>query len=165
MEQKLIEEQTAKRIEETVNQRVQEELDKRKDEIENEVLRRIEEAKKAMEAEMMKEIEKRRLELLEEEQKREVGNHFNIETSLFLDIKYMSKVQAMCLLLHTSSSDLASICTYQQFSSWTVYIAPVLHSRKVRLISQETSKNQNLVKMKITSTPKTKSLLSFEGHI
>lgn len=75
MEQKLIEEQTAKRIEETVNRRVQEELDKRKDEIENEVLRRIEEAKKAMEAEMMKEIETRRLELLEEEQKREVGIH------------------------------------------------------------------------------------------
>lgn len=127
MEQKLIEEQTAKRIEETVNQRVQEELDKRKDEIENEVLRRIEEAKKAMEAEMMKEIEKRRLELLEEEQKREVGNHFNIETSLFLDITYMSKVQAMCLLLHTSPSDLAPMCT-QQFSSWTAYIAPVLQS-------------------------------------
>lgn len=41
-----MEEETTKRVEELVAKRVQEELEKRKDEIEAEVLRRVEEAKK-----------------------------------------------------------------------------------------------------------------------
>lgn len=72
MEQRLVEEETAKRIEEMVKKRVEEELEKRKEEIEQEVLRRIEEAKREMEKEMMEEMERRRQVLLEEEKKRQV---------------------------------------------------------------------------------------------
>lgn len=61
-----------KRIEELVAIRVEEELEKRKDEIEQEVLRRVEEAKKVMEETMMQELEQRKKEQLEEARKREV---------------------------------------------------------------------------------------------
>lgn len=46
LQARLIEEETARRVEELVAKRVQEELERRKDEIEAEVLRRVEEAKK-----------------------------------------------------------------------------------------------------------------------
>ena len=46
LEAKLVEEETAKRVEQLVAERVQQELERRKDEIEAEVLRRVEEAKK-----------------------------------------------------------------------------------------------------------------------
>ena len=72
-EQKMIEEETAKRIEEMVAQRVAEELEKRRDEIEAEVLRRVEEAKQIMEKQMLEELERRRKERLEEEARREVS--------------------------------------------------------------------------------------------
>lgn len=42
----MVEEETAKRVEQLVAERVQQELERRKDEIEAEVLRRVEEAKK-----------------------------------------------------------------------------------------------------------------------
>ena len=61
-----------KRIEELVAIRVEEELEKRKDEIEKEVLKRVEEAKKVMEETMMQELEQRKQEQLEEARKREV---------------------------------------------------------------------------------------------
>lgn len=54
--------------------RVAEELEKRKDEIEAEVLRRVEEAKQIMEQQMLQELERRRKERLEEENRREVGS-------------------------------------------------------------------------------------------
>ncbi len=54
-------------------QRVAEELERRRDEIEAEVLRRVEEAKKVMEAEMLQEMERRKQEQLEEAKRREVG--------------------------------------------------------------------------------------------
>lgn len=72
-EQKIVEEETVKRIEEMVAQRVAEELEKRKDEIEAEVLRRVEEAKQIMERQMLEELERRRKERLEEENRREVS--------------------------------------------------------------------------------------------
>lgn len=72
-EQKIVEEETVKRIEEMVAQRVAEELEKRKDEIETEVLRRVEEAKQIMERQMLEELERRRKERLEEENRREVS--------------------------------------------------------------------------------------------
>lgn len=56
-----------------VKRRVDEELEKRKDEIELEVSKRVEAAKKQMEQEMMIELEKRREMAREEERKREVG--------------------------------------------------------------------------------------------
>lgn len=67
-----MEEAATKRIEELVAQRVEEELERRREEIEAEVLRRVEEAKKVMEAQMLQEIEKRKQEQLEEAQRREV---------------------------------------------------------------------------------------------
>ena len=73
LEQKSIEDAANKRIEELVAQRVAEELERRRDEIEAEVLRRVEEAKKVMEAEMLQEMERRKQEQLEEAKRREVG--------------------------------------------------------------------------------------------
>ena len=52
--------------------RVEEELERRREEIETEVLKRVEEAKKIMEKQMMEELEKRKQEQLLEDQKREV---------------------------------------------------------------------------------------------
>lgn len=52
---------------------MEEELEKRKDEIESEVQRRVEAAKALMEQEMMMELEKRRAQAREEERKREVN--------------------------------------------------------------------------------------------
>ena len=72
VEQKSIEEEANKRIEVLVAQRVEEELERRRDEIEAEVLRRVEEAKKVMEQQMMEELEKRKQEQLEEAARREV---------------------------------------------------------------------------------------------
>lgn len=67
-----------------MKKRVEEELEKRKDEIELEVNRRVEAAKAQMEREMMIELEKRREAARLEEQKREV-NIFNSGCSkLFL---------------------------------------------------------------------------------
>lgn len=71
-EQKSIEDAANKRIEELVAKRVAEELERRRDEIEAEVLRRVEEAKKIMEAEMLQEMERRKQEQLEEAKRREV---------------------------------------------------------------------------------------------
>ncbi|KAI8427557.1 hypothetical protein MSG28_002065 [Choristoneura fumiferana] len=65
-EQKVVEEEAAKRIELLVKKRVEEELEKRKDEIEQEVAKRVEEAKRKMEKEMMEELERQR-----EQQRRE----------------------------------------------------------------------------------------------
>ena len=71
-EQKSIEDAANRRIEELVAQRVAEELERRKDEIEAEVLRRVEEAKKMMEQQMLEEMERRKQEQIEEARKREV---------------------------------------------------------------------------------------------
>ncbi len=72
LEEKLIEEEVAKRVEELVAQRVEEELDKRKDEIEQEVLRRVEEAKRVMEKQMLEEMEKQRQKEMEAQKLKEV---------------------------------------------------------------------------------------------
>ena len=71
-EQKNIAVEANKRIEELVAQRVEQELERRREEIEAEVLRRVEEAKKVMEAQMLKEMERKRQEQIEEQKKREV---------------------------------------------------------------------------------------------
>ena len=47
-------------------------MERRREEIETEVLKRVEEAKKIMETQMMEELEKRKQEQLLEDQKREV---------------------------------------------------------------------------------------------
>ncbi len=71
-EQKSIEDAANKRIEELVAKRVAEELERRREEIEAEVLRRVEEAKAVMEKQMLEEIERRKQEQIEEARKREV---------------------------------------------------------------------------------------------
>ena len=72
LEAKNIEEEANKRIEELVAKRVEEELERRREEIEAEVMRRVEEAKKIMEAKMMEEMERRKKEQQEEINRREV---------------------------------------------------------------------------------------------
>lgn len=71
-EQKLIEEETQKRVEEMVAKRVEGELAKHKDEIDSEVMRRVEEAKKVMEKQMLEEFERRKVEQMEALRKKEV---------------------------------------------------------------------------------------------
>lgn len=68
----IVEEEVAKKVEEMVAKRVEEELAKRKDEIELEVLRRVEEAKSVMEKQIIEEFEKKRSEEQEFQQKKEV---------------------------------------------------------------------------------------------
>lgn len=58
-----------------VKKRVEEELEKRRDEIEQDVRRRVEIAKIEMEREMMLELERKRQQIREEEKRREVGAH------------------------------------------------------------------------------------------
>ena len=67
-----MEEEVARRVEALVAQRVEEELEKRKDEIEAEVLRRVEEAKKIMESQMLEELELKRQNELALQKKKEV---------------------------------------------------------------------------------------------
>jgi len=100
-EQKIVEEETVKRIEEMVALRVAEELEKRKDEIEAEVLRRVEEAKQIMEQQMLQELERRRKERLEEENRREVlyYHHFHLANLQRKNIEFaMSNESDMQLL-------------------------------------------------------------------
>ena len=59
-------------MEALVKQRVEEELEKRKDEIEAEVLRRVEEAKRIMERQMLEELEKQREAELQSQRAKEV---------------------------------------------------------------------------------------------
>lgn len=74
----MIEEEAQKRIELLVKKRVEEELERRKDEIQSEILRRIAEKQQQMEKEMMMELEKRKAEALEEQRKREVYSYFKL---------------------------------------------------------------------------------------
>ncbi len=80
LEEKLIEEEVARRVEELVAKRVEEELEKRKEEIEAEVLRRVEEAKRIMEKEMLEEMERQRAAETEAQRLKEVKR----DTNLFL---------------------------------------------------------------------------------
>lgn len=59
-------------MEELVAKRVEEELEKRKDEIEREVLRRVEEAKRIMERQLLEELERQRQAELAAQKAREV---------------------------------------------------------------------------------------------
>lgn len=59
-------------MEELVAKRVEEELEKRKDEIEREVLRRVEEAKRIMEKQLLEELERQRQAELAAQKAREV---------------------------------------------------------------------------------------------
>lgn len=76
LEEKMIEEEVARRVEELVAKRVEEELEKRKDEIENEVLRRVEEAKHIMEVQMLNELETQRQAEVEAQKRKEVISPF-----------------------------------------------------------------------------------------
>ena len=71
-ELKSIEDRANERIEELVARRVEEELERRRDEIEAEVLKRVEEAKLIMEKQMMEELERRKQEQIAETERREV---------------------------------------------------------------------------------------------
>lgn len=59
-----------------VAKRVDEELAKHKDEIDTEVMRRVEEAKKVMEKQMLEEFERRKVEQMEALRKKEVKFDF-----------------------------------------------------------------------------------------
>ena len=64
----------ARRVQTLVAQRVDEELERRKDEIEAEVLRRVQDAKRDLEAQMVAEMERQRQLELEAQQRKQVGD-------------------------------------------------------------------------------------------
>ena len=72
MEEKLIEEEVARRVEELVATRVSAELERRRGDIEAEVERRMEQIKRAMERQMLEELEKQREAELEAQKVAEV---------------------------------------------------------------------------------------------
>ena len=100
-EQKSIQDEANKRIEEMVSKRVEEELERRRDEIEAEVLRRVEEAKKVLEAQMLEEMEKRKQEQLEEAKRREVRN---------FDLNIVFKNHYYSIFIFTPSISLDNHC-------------------------------------------------------
>jgi len=84
MEEKLIEEEVARRVDAIVKQRVEEELSRRQDEIEAEVARRVEEAKQEMEKQMLIELEKQKQERIEEQKRQEVKFAVPLATHLMV---------------------------------------------------------------------------------
>ncbi len=75
MQAKFIEEETHRRIEDVVNKRVEEELAKRKIDIDEEVMKKVEEAKKNVQQHLQIEYERKEEEILEKYKLKEVGNH------------------------------------------------------------------------------------------
>ena len=80
MEEKLIEDEVATRVEALVSERVEEELKKRRDEIEAEVLKRVEEVKQHMEKEMLAEMQRQREKELADQKAKEVTNFEQLHT-------------------------------------------------------------------------------------
>ena len=88
LEERLIEEEVAKRVEALVAKRVEEELERRKDEIEAEVLRRVEEAKKIMEKQMLEEMERQRQAEVEAQKAKEVKNNDDLWEAIMACLPY-----------------------------------------------------------------------------
>lgn len=76
MQAKFIEEETQRRIEDVVMKRVEEELAKRKIDVDEEVMRKVEEAKKHVEHHLEGEYERRTKEIAEQFKLKEVRFHF-----------------------------------------------------------------------------------------
>ena len=72
LEARFIEEETQRRIDELVAERVATEIKKRKSEIEEEVLKRVEEAKRVMERQLVEEMERKQKQQEEEEERKKV---------------------------------------------------------------------------------------------
>ena len=76
LEARFIEEETQRRIDELVAERVAAEIQKRKSEIEEEVLKRVEEAKRVMERQLVEEMERKQKQQEEEEERKKVLARF-----------------------------------------------------------------------------------------
>lgn len=76
LEARFIEEETQRRIDELVAERVAAEIQKRKVEIEEEVLKRVEEAKRVMERQLVEEMERKQKQQEEEEERKKVSTSF-----------------------------------------------------------------------------------------
>lgn len=72
MQAKFIEEETHRRIEDIVNKRVEEELAKRKIDIDEEVMKKVEEAKKHVEQHLQIEYDRKQEELIDKYKEKEV---------------------------------------------------------------------------------------------
>lgn len=89
----VVEDESARRIEMLVQKRVEEELARRKNEIDEEVNRRVEATKAEMEKELTLELERRRELIREEERKREVNMLTIILKSVVFRYYYTDKHQ------------------------------------------------------------------------
>lgn len=76
LEARFIEEETQRRIDELVAERVAAEIQKRKAEIEEEVLKRVEEAKRVMERQLVEEMERKQKQQEEDEERKKVSSIF-----------------------------------------------------------------------------------------
>lgn len=106
----MVEEVAAKRLEELVARRVEEELERRRDEIEAEVLKRVEEAKRLMEQQMLEELQEKRRQQEEDQKKREVGLAF-----LILIGELMSAV-----LSHVSGKDFVKFYSVNRQENYAI---------------------------------------------
>lgn len=112
-----------------VKRRVDEELERRKDEIEAEVTRRVEAAKQQMEQEMMTELERRREKAREDERKREVGfalgragYYYTLNTLLTSDFRQRtlvsSNIRTLSFKFRTSTKHFPPPDRHLPISNW-----------------------------------------------
>lgn len=97
-----------------VAKRVAEELERRKEEIEAEVMRRVEEAKKVMEAEMLQEMERRKQQQLEEARMREVRSLFFWPSGIF-SMRRVSNSENYDVAIDTPTGSLCEFLTPSSF--------------------------------------------------
>ena len=108
LEARFIEEETQRRIDELVAERVAAEIQKRKSEIEEEVLKRVEEAKRVMERQLVEEMERKQKQQEEEEERKKVSAKFNSfhtkQLTFFCSSSLVIKSELLCDLSSFVSS-------------------------------------------------------------
>ena len=119
LEEKLIEEEVAKRVEALVAERVEQELEKRKDEIEAEVLRRVDKAKRIMEKQMLEEMEKQR--------------EAEVEAQRLKEVKYFLSCRRLCNLVLFGGMRSGHRVMRQHCTTWTVTVFSFQKHRPMKL--------------------------------
>ena len=124
-----MEEEVARRVEALVAKRVEEELEKRKDEIEAEVMRRVEEAKKIMEKQMLEELERKRREELEEQKKKEVKfNTIILCKSSLLSMMLGTSLECLIKLYCLMKLNFLFLISLQAAEVYELLISPRCHA-------------------------------------
>ena len=109
MQAKFIEEETHRRIEDVVNKRVEEELAKRKIDIDEEVMKKVEEAKKHVQQHLQIEYERKEEAIIDKYKLKEVNMQYIF--SLFYDL--CTEVQFQTLSLECNTNIISSVLCCQ----------------------------------------------------